>query len=127
MNKPFFQNEQEKNEFLTWIAFLKAGVFNQAFSAAQKGNRYCIMATVKLLSLPEEVLDKDSHGELVGVNLSQSQRKVSPHWAQEIDREFCDRTSKSLMGLNDSDHTPFPEIADMLLEAFKDELSEETV
>jgi len=113
------KTKEDKEQFLTWIAFLKAGVFKQAFHIAQTGNTYCVMGALAILTVPEEKLLKSkSSNELMGI-----QDYSKPQWARNLLYHCFCKIGLSPINMNDEMGLSFDEIADRLLEAYADELN----
>lgn len=115
------KTKEDKEQFLLWIAFLKAGVFKQSIGAVQIVDKYCIIATLCVLLVPEETLITFSDNRLVGLN---AQMNNMPEWARKINHHYAVKSGDDLylMTLNDRLHLSFNQIADKLLETYVDEL-----
>lgn len=116
------KTEQDKEEFKTWVAFLKAGVFRKAKYRLQDSTGYCCLGVGCVLTIPEDKL-KAYSGVLQG-HTPNNQAKA-PRWLQRINNEFAHRYGDSLITLNDGDPIramSHSKIADKLLEVFGHEL-----
>jgi hypothetical protein len=125
------KTKQDKEEFMMWIAFLQAGVFEKGHNKLDDGYGVCCLGVGCIITIPEHKLitkfvewsGKDRI--LGGVPKDQL---FAPNWLKAINEDFQRRTGMSLSRLNDgkafnhSDSLSHPEIADKLLEVYGHEL-----
>lgn len=121
MSKIFY-TEKDKEEFITWVSFLKAGVFKKGKNKLQSApNKYCCLGVACVLTIPEdELYVSDGHlrGGLPG-------KQKSPHWLKMIDEDFEKRTGLHLSMRNDGilcREWSHSKIADELIKVYGPEL-----
>lgn len=117
---------KDKEQFLTWVAFLKAGVFKKAKGALEHNARYCCLGVGCLLTIPEKNLEleeidsKSLHGALP------NEQEFAPNWLRDINDDFDMRTGRNLSELNDGSFgckmISHNKIADKLLKVYGHEL-----
>lgn len=121
-----FQNQEEKDECITWLAWLKAGVFPQGRRSLQTllGDKYCCLGVGCVITISEEKLElnPDYDGAIIAGDMPHRQ-KHAPKWLVLIDEDIKQRTGDvdSLAAMND-DGVEHTEIADFVLEVYGDEL-----
>lgn len=119
---PLLKTQQDKEEFLFWIATLQSGVFEKGTGSLQSygTNQYCCLGIACACTIPEHNLTKTKDAEIIG-NVPVYQPRA-PLWLKEVNLDFLGRNGYSLSHLNDTGAS-HSLIANLLLEAYKEELS----
>lgn len=122
--KKLLRTKKDKEQFLTWVAFLKAGVFKKGRNALQTKDGYCCLGVGCVLTIPEEQLLVYPNNGLFG---SFANEQPTPKWLKRINGDFELRTGEALSTLNDGDihgkgQKTHKQIADKLLKVYADEL-----
>lgn len=116
------KSKEDAIDFLTWIATLESGIFEQGFCGLQTGeNQYCCLGIASIISIPEHLSIKSNNGWIRG-GFPYHQIKA-PYWLKEVNYEFHKRHGNSLSNLND-EGTSHPKIAKLLLKVFHDDINE---
>lgn len=130
--KKLLKTKEDRLQFLTWIAFLKAGVFKQARGVAQSEGEeaYCIIATLVVLFVPEQQLRTaatESRRQFDHTLWGLSGNMVNlPHWCRAISADYATKANDvTVISLNDTRGYTFNQIADKLLEIYADELAQQ--
>jgi hypothetical protein len=100
------------NELKTWIAALRSGEYKQTTGSLQDYKGYCCLGVACKVLIPKDQLELNTNGDLFGtLPIDQSH---PPEWLKDINRDFSEKTGRSLSVLNDTDGLSFNEIADLL-------------
>jgi hypothetical protein len=100
------------DELKIWIAALRSGEYQQTTGGLQDYKGYCCLGVACSVLIPEDQQELNDAGYLAG-GYPNSQLH-SPEWLKDINREFRNKTGRSLSELNDGDSLSFNEIADKL-------------
>lgn len=128
MKQPFFENEQELNEFKQWLTALESGTYSQTKGSLQDSEGYCCLGVACAITIPEDKQRRIQHKNiLVLVGSLPNDQKNSPEWLKKIDQEFYERGIQDfgnvhLYALNDNYNYTFIQIAAALRHAFYEEL-----
>lgn len=115
------KTKKDKEQFMTWLAFLESGVFRQGIGALQpEDNSYCCLGVGCILFISEKKVEKRAKGGLLGH--CPRYQQFAPDWLKEINGEVGRRTRSSLIDRNDNLNHSFKKIAKDMYEIFKDEL-----
>lgn len=115
------KTKKDKKQFLMWIDWLKVDVLPQTTGKLQDEKGYCCLGVAMVLCDPHPRQHPDTSflkGSTPIMNFSRS----TPKWLLDINTNFCNKTGTCITVLNDKHKLRFPEIADRLLEAYKDEI-----
>lgn len=99
-------------ELKKWIAALDSGKYTQSFGCLESSYGFCCLGVACRILIPENKHDKRFNGTLWGG--LPSDQSHAPKWLIKIDDDFCEKTGKSLIQLNDNDGFSFSEIATLL-------------
>lgn len=104
----------EKKDIKKWVKALRSGKYKQGYGLLETDAGHCCLGVACRIFIPPKNLNMkcsnllsggDPHGQL-----------NSPKWLQEINGNFCGKTEKTLITLNDNIdfRLSFDEIADCL-------------
>jgi len=118
--EPLLKTKQDKEEFLTWIAWLMADVLPQGKESLEsREGAYCCLGVACILLIPEEDLVMFSHRIEGGTPNAQNN---APEWLKNIDKHMKEKVGIDPVTLNDTQHKTFPEIGQIIYEAYEEEL-----
>lgn len=117
------KTKKDKEQFLTWIAWLKSGVFKQTQDSLQDEKGHCCLGVGCELFIPDNkkkfwdiyVYEQELEGEFP------NEQPYAPKWLQLIDDDVEAKKSFKISELND-DGKSFKQIANILLNVYKHEL-----
>lgn len=127
--KKLLRTKKDKEQFLTWVAFLKAGVFKKGKLELQNNNGgYCCLGVGCVLTIPEHKIRKKEGSNIIyGIFPDGDEQKFAPLWLQRINDDSKKRIGTHLNVLNDGNSNgkgvlSHSKIADKLLEVYGHEL-----
>lgn len=118
--------KQDKKEFLKWIEALRSGKYPQGKNSLQSAKGYCCLGVACVILIPKNKLVIGSDNRL---RYSFPYQQIhAPDWLKQINDNFMLHSSRviqsfrSLFELNDKLNYTFTQIADILMETYKEEL-----
>lgn len=106
-----------KKQFMKWLEALWSGDYEQGRGALMQqwlGGTfsYCCLGVACKILIPRNKQSANSSGRLYG-GFAHSQSHA-PEWLKNISIDFCHKTGRTLVELNDDLQLSFDEIADLL-------------
>lgn len=118
--KKLLKTKKDREQFLTWISFLLAGVFRRGKETLNPvSNSYCCLGVGCLLTIPDRDLNIRDN-KIKGA--FPSDQIKSPEWLKRINEDFYERTDSCLISDLNDNGTSHKSIAKRLLKAYNDEL-----
>lgn len=112
------KTKKDKKQFLKWIEALRSGKYEQDTTVLQSNKGYCCLGVGCEVLIPEAKQERRD-GLLSGC--LPSDQSYAPDWLIYISSHLS-LSGVSLLWMNDSAGLNFNEIADNLMEAYKEEL-----
>lgn len=104
--------EPNKRQLKKWIAALDSGEYEQWKGEMQRNGKYCCLGVGCKIMIPGNKQKVDNMKRLVGC--SPISQPFAPQWLKDINGDFCLKTGRSLIALNDWEGYTFSEIATLL-------------
>jgi hypothetical protein len=136
------KTKKDREQFITWLAWLKSGAFTQSIMWLQNAKGHCCLGVACELFIPLNKLVTGSADYIIGGVPSDDQYNA-PQWLKGINKHFLNLKGYAITQLNDGMEVDtsmpwyesvmrdfgtskvklnFSEIADVLYETYKDEL-----
>jgi len=122
--KRLLKTDQDKEEFLTWLAFLEAGVFKKGISRLQaKSGGYCCLGVGCALFIPEDKLAIEESSRRKRIyGAFPDYQDFAPNWLKRINDHSNEKTAREWSPSYANDYRwPHPSIAKKLWDLYKDE------
>lgn len=115
------KSKEEAIDFLTWIATLESGIFEQGVGGLQTGeNAYCCLGVACIITIPEDKL-KNKVGNFIGGGYPTTQSHA-PEWLKNINVIFSSRSGEDYLSVMNDKGVSHPTIAKKLLKVFREDL-----
>lgn len=122
MENTLLKTEQDKIEFLVFVGFLMANVLPQGRLLLQTEAGYCCLGFGCILLIPEDQLRTNKSTNRLAGALVDSQ-PAAPNWLRDLNGNFESKNGKSLTQYNDDIRYSFPQIGQLLLDTYTEELN----
>jgi hypothetical protein len=115
--KKLLRSKKDKEQFMTWVAFLQAGVFKKATRALQTEEGHCCLGVACELTVGNL---KIKYNDWMAGEFPTAQN--APRWVRDVNNDFKNKGGLSILSdLNDNGWS-HKRIATKLLEVYAKEL-----